>query len=186
MHFMHRCFAVLAAFLAVGLCCAQAAFALDMPQRKPGLWELRMSFEGRHLPSQVIKQCTDAASDKMMNGNFGGSALAKCSKQDVSHAGGTMTVDSVCQVGGATTTTHAVITGSFDSAYTVDVTSTRRGGPRVPGMPAGGVNHMKIAAKWLGPCGAGQRPGDMMMSNGMTMNVLDLSRRMRGAHMPRR
>lgn len=186
MHFMHRRFAVLAAFLAVSLCCVQAAFALDMPQRKPGLWELTMNFEGRHLPAQVIKQCTDAASDKLMNSNFGGSAMAKCSKRDISRAGSAMIVDSVCQVGGATTTTHAVITGSFDSAYTVDVTSTRHGGPRVPGMPPGGVSRMKIAAKWLGPCRAGQRPGDMIMSNGMKMNVLDLSRRMRGAHMPQR
>ena len=183
---MRRGLAVLAALSAGSLLTAASAFTLDMPQRKPGLWELTMNFEGRHLPAQVIKQCTDAASDKLMNSNFGGSAMAKCSKQDVSHAGSTMIVDSVCQVAGATTTTHAVITGSFDSAYTVDVTSTRRGGPRVPGMPPGGVSHMKIAAKWLGPCGAGQRPGDMIMSNGMKMNVLDLSRRMRRAHMPQR
>jgi len=182
---MRRGLTVLAALSAGCLISAASAFALDMPQRKPGLWGLTMNFEGRHLPAQVIKQCIDAASDKLMNSNFGGSAMAKCSKQDVSHAGGVMTVDSVCQVGGATTTTHAVITGSFDSAYTVDVTSTRRGGPRVPGMAAGGVNHMKIAAKWLGPCGAGQRPGDMIMANGMKMNVLDL-RKMGGAHRPPR
>ncbi len=31
-----------------------------------------------------------------------------------------------------------------------------------------------IEAKWLGACEAGQRPGDVIMSNGRTMNILDL------------
>ena len=31
-----------------------------------------------------------------------------------------------------------------------------------------------VAAKWLGPCKAGQEPGDIIMSNGMKMNVLKL------------
>jgi hypothetical protein len=173
------------AALAACLVCASPALALDMPQRKAGLWELTMDFVGRRLPAQVIKQCTDAASDKLMNGNFSGSGAAHCSKQDVSHSGATMVVDSVCEIAGATTTSHAVVTGSFDSAYTVDVTSTRSGGRPLPGRAAGGATHMRIAAKWLGPCGAGQRPGDMIMPNGMTMNVLDL-RKMGGARPPQR
>jgi len=79
-----------------------------------------------------------------------------------------------------------VVTGSFDSAYTVDVTSTREGGRPVPGMAPGGSSHMKIAATWLGPCQAGQRPGDMMMSNGMTMNVLDMQKGIPPRGMPPR
>ena len=35
---------------------------------------------------------------------------------------------------------------------------------------------MKLDAKWLGPCEAGQKPGDMMMANGMTINVLDMQK----------
>ena len=174
---------LLLALIAGCLTGAAPASALDLPQRKAGLWELKMNFEGRHLPAQAMKQCIDAASDRLMNSNFSGPGAAKCAKRDISHAGAAMTVDSVCEVAGATVTTHAVITGSFDSAYTVDVTSTRKGGRPLPGMAPGGASHMKIAAKWLGPCGAGQRPGDMIMSNGMKMNVLDL-RKMGGAHRP--
>jgi hypothetical protein len=33
---------------------------------------------------------------------------------------------------------------------------------------------MTIEAKRLGACEAGQKPGDVMMANGMKMNVLDL------------
>jgi hypothetical protein len=35
-----------------------------------------------------------------------------------------------------------------------------------------------IESRWVGPCKAGQRPGDMVMGNGMKMNVLDM---MKGA-----
>ena len=84
------------------------------------------------------------------------------------------TIDSVCKFGDATTTSHAVITGNFDSAYTMKITSTREGGRPLPGVAPGAETHMSIEAKHLGACEAGQKPGDMMMSNGMKVNILDL------------
>jgi hypothetical protein len=75
------------------------AFALDMPTRKAGLWELTMTFERRNLPPQVMKQCTDAATDKLMNLNFGSSNGQACSKQDVKTAAGGFSIDSVCKFG---------------------------------------------------------------------------------------
>jgi hypothetical protein len=109
--------------------------------------------------------------------NFGG-AGQHCSKQDISNSGGAITVDSICKFGETTSTSHAVITGDFNSDYTVEVTSTREGGRPIPGGAPGQESHMKIAAKWIGACAAGQRPGDVIMSNGMTMNVIDLAKRM--------
>lgn len=164
------------AFAVLGLFTAIPAFALDMPPRKPGLWEIKMDFEGRKIPATTMKQCTDATSDKVMNSNFGGAAQEACSKQDVTKTSTGMIVDSVCQFGEGTTTTHAVVTGNFDSAYTVDVQSKRAGGRPNPGMPADGSSHMTISAKWLGPCAAGQKPGDVVMANGMTMNMLDMQK----------
>lgn len=166
------------AVIAATLLLAAPASALDMPTRKAGLWEINMEFQGHsNLPVQSMKQCTDAAADKLMTLNFGGAAQ-HCSKQDVSNSGGTITVDSVCKFGEVTSTSHAVVSGDFNSAYTVEVTSTREGGRPIPGVAPGGQSHMKIAAKWVGPCAAGQRPGDVVMGNGMTMNVLDLQKRM--------
>jgi hypothetical protein len=163
--------------MTIGVGCLYAsppAIALDMPTRKAGLWELKMEFGGGNLPAQVMKQCTDAATDKMMNLNFGGSNEKACSKHDVSMNGGAITVDSVCKFGDATTTSHAVVSGSFDSAYKVDVASTRSGGRPLPGVAPGAATHMTISAKWLGPCAAGQKPGDVIMANGMKMNVLEM------------
>ena len=127
------------AILAACVFCTQPAFALDMPARKAGLWEIKMVFEGRNLPATVMRQCIDAATDKLMNANVGGSAQEACSKQDVRNSGGTITVDSVCKFGPTTTTSHAVVTGNFDSAYTMKVASKRDGGPPLPGTAPGAI-----------------------------------------------
>ena len=160
--------------LVAGLLIAAPAGAVDLPTRKAGLWELTMDFHNTRLPQQTMRQCTDADSDRLMNLNFAGSNEQACSKKDIVPSNGGYVIDSECTFGGMTTVSHAVVTGSFDSAYAVDVASTRRGGP--PGMPANGASHMSITAKWIGPCAAGQKPGDVIMSNGVKMNVLDLQK----------
>jgi hypothetical protein len=148
-----------------------------MPTRKAGLWDLKMVFEGRAAMTQSMQHCVDATTDKLMNSNFGGMSKGSCSTHDVKTAGSTITVDSVCKFGEATTTSHAVVTGSFDRAYTVRMTSTRKGGPAIPGMTPGQAVNMTIEAKYLGPCKAGQKPGDMIMANGFKMNVLSMPTR---------
>ena len=154
------------------LLAATPAFALDMPPRKAGLWELKMSMEGRSMPTQTFQHCIDAATDKAMNDIGGGMRAEQCSKQDMQRSGNTITVDSVCNIGGATTTSRAVVTGDFNSGYTVKVNSKREGGPAIPGMPA--ETNMTIEAKWTGPCKADQKPGDIIMANGMKMNIIEM------------
>jgi len=168
--FRHR----IAIAAACGLVAATAASAAEMPTRKAGLWNLKMTFEGRNMPLQSIQHCVDAATDKLMNADFGGMMKGTCSRQDIKTAGNTITVDSVCNFGEGTTTSHATITGSFDSAYTVRVTSTSQGGPAIPGMAPGQPANMTVEARWLGPCKAGQKPGDIIMINGFKMNVLNM------------
>ena len=164
------------AIVAIVLLSAVPAFALDLPTRKAGLWELKMEFQGRDIPAQLMQQCTDANTDKLMTLNFGGAAERNCQKRDVQNNGGTITVDSVCSFGETTTTSHAIVSGDFNSAYTIQIDSTRQGGRPIPGVAPGGESHMTIAAKWLGPCASGQKPGDVMMGNGMKMNVLDIQK----------
>jgi Protein of unknown function (DUF3617) len=154
----------------LGLLVAIPASAAEMPSRKPGLWELKMSFENRNTPGQTMQQCIDAATDQMMQSNAGPSGQGECSKRDVQRSGNTITIDSTCTVAGKTTTSHAVVTGSFDSAYTTTVTSDSAAAP-------GGKSTMTMVAKWLGPCAAGQKPGDMIMANGMKINVLEMRKR---------
>jgi Protein of unknown function (DUF3617) len=165
---------------ALCLIAATPAAALDLPARKAGLWEVKMTFEGRNLPPQAMQQCIDAATDKAMNSFSGGLHQSMCSKQDVKKLGNTIVVDSVCEIAGATTTSHAVVTGDFNSGYTVKVTSKRSGGRAIPGMSADGTTNMTIEAKHLGACKAGQKPGDMIMAGGHKINILDMQKMLPG------
>src|SRR5712691_903057 len=94
---------------------AMPALAAELPTRKAGLWEVKMSFENRNAPAQTIQQCIDASTDRMMQSSAGPYAQDVCSKRDVQRTANGITVDSTCTVGGKTATSHAVVTGSFDS-----------------------------------------------------------------------
>jgi hypothetical protein len=157
------------------LCCATPVLAAEIPARKAGLWELKMTMEGRGIAMPSIQHCIDATTDKQMNSMGANPRAENCSKKEVQVSGSTVTVDSVCVIGnGATATSHAVVTGDFNAAYVVKVNSKRSGGPATPGMRA--ETNMTIEAKWLGPCKADQKPGDMIMGNGMKMNINDAAK----------
>jgi Protein of unknown function (DUF3617) len=146
------------------------ALAEELPARKPGLWEIKMMFENRNVPGQTMQQCIDASTDQIMQSNLGPNVQSACSKRDVQRTANAITIDSTCTVAGKTTTSHAVITGSLDSAYTMTATSDSAALP-------GGKSSVTMSAKWLGPCAAGQRPGDMILPNGMKINVPDMQKR---------
>jgi hypothetical protein len=161
---------LVAAVSIVGVICVVPALAAELPSRRAGLWEIKMSFENRNIPGQTMQQCIDAATDQMMQSGVGPGAQSVCSKRDVQPSGSTITIDSVCTVNGKATASHAVINGSFDSAYTMTVTSDSATAP-------GGKSTITMAAKWLGPCASDQRPGDMIMANGTKINVLEMQKR---------
>lgn len=162
---------IVAAVFTLGFIAGPAA-AIDLPSRKAGLWQMSMSFEGRAMPPQVMKHCVDAATDKDMIAMTAASRQ-DCTPADFKQVGNTYVVDTTCKFGNATVTSHSVVSGDFNSAYTVNVESKAEGGPAMPGAPAGGVSKMAISAKWLGACEAGQKPGDIIMANGMKMNIHD-------------
>jgi hypothetical protein len=149
---------------------AMPALAAELPTRKAGLWEVKMSFENRNGAGPAIQQCIDASTDQMMQASAGPLAQAACSKHDVQKSGNTITIDATCNLAGKTATSHSVITGSFDSAYTMTVTS------QSDALPGGNMT-MTMAAKWLGPCAADQKPGDMIMGNGFKVNILEMQKR---------
>ena len=157
------------ATLVVALIGATAALAAELPSRKPGLWEVKMSIEGRNVPAQVIRQCIDATTDQMMQSSAGPYSAAACQKRDVQKSSDSITIDSSCTIDGKPGNAHAVVSGSFDGAYTMTVTSQ---GENIPG----GKMVMTLEGRLLGPCGADQKPGDMIFSNGRTVNILEMQK----------
>jgi hypothetical protein len=158
---------------------ASNAQAQDMPPRRAGLWEIRMTDETGKTPPQVMQQCIDAATDRMMQ-NFGSSLGAEmCSKQEVKKVGATLVINAECQVGPMKSRSQSVVSGDFNSSYTVRVTTKVDGLPPAAAAMAGGTRI--IQATWTGACKPNQRPGDMVMPDGRTMNILELKKMMGGA-----
>lgn len=164
--------------------CFSPALAEDMPPRKPGLWELRMSIEGQKMPPQLAQHCIDAETDRLMSEMGTGMQKEMCQKHEMTKSGDMLVVDSVCNIGGVTTTTRAEITGDFNSAYTVKVHSRREDSPAAKKMPGPAEMNMTIAAKYAGECKKGQKPGDMIMPGGVKINVRDMQKMQAGQGAP--
>jgi len=117
---MHRWLAA----IVLALSSAGPAAALDLPNRKPGLWQITTILGHTQSPPQVMQQCVDAATDKLLQEKY---SLGEqtCPKREVSRSGSRIVVDSSCRIGDMALTMHAVFDGDFDSAYTVKITMTR-------------------------------------------------------------
>jgi hypothetical protein len=152
------------------LTAAVPVLAAELPSRKPGLWQIKTSVGSNSAPARIILQCIDAATDQMMQSSAGPFAPEVCPKRDLQRSENSFTIDSTCAIGGKTATAQAVVVGSFDSAYTMTVTSQSEDIP-------GGKMTMTMEAKWLGPCAADQKPGDIIMSNGVKINVPEMEKR---------
>lgn len=80
-------------FLITALVVTRQALAADLPSRKPGLWEIKTTIDGRNPPTQVIKQCIDAATDQMTLSIAGPFSPAVCPKREIKSSGDLITVD---------------------------------------------------------------------------------------------
>lgn len=143
----------------------------DLPKRKSGLWEIKTQADATKggPAGNTMHMCIDQNADQQWM-QMGNSTLKDaCSKQDYKVEKDRITVNSVCKVGQSVATSRSVFTGKYDSAYRVESQSTYD-----PPMMGRKEAKTVIDAKWVGTCKAGQRPGDMIMSNGMTMNINDM------------
>jgi hypothetical protein len=147
---------------------AQAAGAEELPLRKAGLWEMKITKLGSQLPEMTMQHCTDATTDKAMANSVSPLAKQICSKQEVVKTTTGYVSDSVCTVSGVSMTSHAEITGDFNSAYSITTKAHMDKGPEQLRDTT-----TRIDAKWLGDCKADQKPGDIMMPGGFKLNVKD-------------
>jgi hypothetical protein len=149
---------------------AAPAQAVELPTRKAGLWEIKMAMAAP-MPGMTMQQCTDETTDRLMSTMFGGPAQKDtCTRKDVSKTATGYAVDSTCTFGTVAMTSHVDISGDFQSAYTVQMTTHRD-------AAAGAAPHdttMTMEAKWLGACKSDQKPGDIIMPGGIKMNVKDI------------
>ena len=146
---------------------AAVPVAAARPHTREGLWEEKMTMEGMGFTS-TSQICIDkSVEDKMVPDLQGG--RTNCSSHTMNRQlNGDWTFSAVCSTGKTgTVTTAGTVHGDFNSAYTMDMTST------ISGADVVAMNRtmkMSVQATWLGPCKPGQKPGDVVV-NGMKMHL---------------
>jgi len=156
-------FILLVSALALGSAQAQEKF-----QRKSGLWELRRTSTVTAGQVRTYQMCVDQASDNALSPLADGSPGEVCDVSKLQRNGDKLSIDAACKMpqSGALGTTHAVVSGKFDSAYKVE--SKTKFEPPIRGHPE---SDAVLEAKWTGPCKPNQRPGDVIGPRGEKSNL---------------
>lgn len=158
----------------LGLCAfISGALADDLPKRQSGLWEITIA-KGSGIAGHSMKQCVDETTDaKMMQmgQEMSGAMKDACAKREIKRTATGFASATECDFGGAKMSSKGTFTGDFKSSYSGEVITTFD-----PPMMGQSTQKLEIAGKWLGACPSNMKPGDMVMDNGMNMNVDDLSR----------
>ncbi|QID16360.1 DUF3617 family protein [Nitrogeniibacter mangrovi] len=154
------------------LCLATGALAADdLPRRQPGLWEHRMQMSTTGSFTHAVQVCTDDKLDDLARQQ----GASSCSKLSIRRDGDRVLIDSVCQAGGSTATTHGSFSGDFSQHFVGQLATTFA--PPLNGMQQ---TTLRMDARRLGPCKPGQKPGDMVMMG--LPGGIDLNEMMK--HMP--
>lgn len=163
---------------------ALPALAQEFPKLKPGLWEMQRTVDppppalnGRPMPAERTSMCLDDSVQRDMFAMANGAMQGACSKHDFTLTGNKMTGDVVCTMGNSTMRSKSLMVLDGNNAYRTDIDTTYD-------PPFMGHSHTKmtINARNVGPCKPGQRPGDLVLPNGQTMNVHDMMNGPPGAH----
>jgi hypothetical protein len=158
--------------LALAFAALPAVAATDYPKLKPGLWEMQQSFDRAGPPSAAqahrTLMCLDASVQREMFDMGLGAMKGMCSKHDLRFSGNRGTGDFVCDMAGSRMHAKSLMVMNGDGAYRTEVDTTYD-----PPFMGRAASKMVITARNVGPCKPGQRPGDLVLPNGQTMNMRD-------------
>ena len=144
-------------------------FARDFPRRKPGLWEIRNA-ASENLGMPPINFCvgeqTDTAAQHLdrVAGEKG-----SCSIGPFKRSGISWVAESVCKDSRSVVVSQSIASGDFQTQYRIDTL--------VFYSPPLANNKREdkeaVVARYLGACGAGQRPGDLVVPGMGVLNMGD-------------
>ncbi|MBS0293644.1 MAG: DUF3617 family protein, partial [Proteobacteria bacterium] len=156
-----------------------------LPARKPGMWEVTVRSDDLMLRrkgqasarSQTVQMCTSAQAEPVMlfaivpgQQNCREVSVRPRSVSD----GGGWDIHTACLMHDNPTEADMLLTGDlareYRGAYSVRYAQT----------PINNTGRVVFEGRWLGTCKPGQRPGDMVLPNGVTVNVVDDKRRAEG------
>lgn len=143
--------------------------ALSPMARKPGLWQLTQSLPNMPNAGIATKMCVDAAmGDRMATSAMAGMHDVACTRRDVTPTATGMDIAMICSGSGRTINSHIHVERVSDTEFhqTMNATFT----PAVAGHETLSTT---TTGKWLGACPADMKAGDVIVGNGMKMNILD-------------
>ncbi|MEO8740867.1 MAG: DUF3617 family protein [Casimicrobiaceae bacterium] len=144
------------------------ALAAEPPVLKSGLWEVTRA-NPQQPPDRrpVTTMCLDESVQAQMR-EFGmGATKEMCSQNERKVESNRMTMSATCKLGQTTMKTQSVMTFASNTAYHMEGTASYD--PPMPNMPR--ESKTSVDAKWVGPCKAGQQPGDVTLETGQTINI---------------
>lgn len=147
--------------LLLALLATNLVWAQDVPKRKSGVWEITRTSTYTQDQPRRGQLCVDEASDDVLQQLAEGMRGEVCKTNKLSHDGDKLVVDATCTVRASTAQTHALISGKFDSAYTIESKSTY-----TPPLAGAATGHARLDAKWTGPCPPGLHPGETLLDTG--------------------
>jgi len=170
------CLALCAALLAVpGQAHEPPAPAKSpLPVRKSGLWEVTVrSDTPEPRQGQTVLQCTSAEAEPVMLMSIvpGQENCRKVKATRRRAKGGGYDIHTVCYVHDNRIEARMELAGDLRSGY------TGRFSVKFAQAPISDPGPRAFEGRWLGACKPGQRPGDMVLPNGVTVNVVDDKKR---------
>ena len=181
---MAICLALLAA---QGVSAHGPARKSTVPARKAGLWEVTVRSDDLVLRRQgaapqrpqTVQMCTSAEAEPVMLFAVV-PAQENCretkTRLRAKSEGGGYDIATVCYVHDNRVDMHMELRGDLQSAYSGAFSV------KYAQTPLGNTGRMLFEGRWLGTCNPGQRQGDMVLPNGITVNVVDDQKRAEALH----
>jgi hypothetical protein len=155
------------AFAAAAIAAPPAA----IPPLRPGLWEATTVSAGRPQPRPAMtRMCLDQQTQRHVLDQLTLAMPRMCSRNQAAMRGGRFVTDSSCTFGASTIEGRTETTFFRDTGYRTEVVG--RVGPTGQAAP---IQKAVIDARYAGTCPKGMKPGDMVLPNGLTLNLVQMS-----------
>ena len=148
------------------------AYAADPPVLKSGLWEVTRASSQRDSQARLTMMCLDDSVQAAMREFSMGVAKEMCTQNERRVEGNRMTVKATCKLGPTTMKTESVMIFNGNSSYHTE-------GSASYDPPFMNMTEAKstIDGKWVGPCKAGQAPGDIVTETGEAINIKQMMKK---------
>jgi hypothetical protein len=144
-------------------------YSLGYPRRKPGLWEIRNA-SGDAVGMPPTSYCVGDRTDTPENHlDRAAGEKGSCTIGPFKLVGISWVAESVCKESRSVVVSQSIASGDFQTQYRID-TLVFYSPPLANNKRE---DRESVVARYLGPCGAGHRPGDLIVPGMGVLNMGD-------------